>query len=41
VDRALAAAREVETARAALDKEAQRTLRLRAVPPETEDSDAR
>jgi hypothetical protein len=40
VDRALAAAREVEAARAALDREALRAPRLRAVPAEREDTDA-
>jgi hypothetical protein len=40
VDRALAAAREVEAARAALDRAAQYTPRLRAVPVESEETDA-
>jgi hypothetical protein len=40
VDLALAAAREVEAARAALDKAARRPPRLRAVPSEREQSDA-
>jgi hypothetical protein len=41
VDRALAAAREVEAARAALDAEVRRTPRLRAVPSNCEETDAR
>ncbi len=40
VDHALAAAREVAAARAALDKETRRLPRLRAVPSECEETDA-
>jgi hypothetical protein len=40
IDRALAAAREVARARAALDRETDRTGRLRIVLREHEDSDA-
>jgi hypothetical protein len=40
IDRSLAAAREVESARAGLDKVAQQTPRLRTVAPEHEESDA-
>jgi hypothetical protein len=39
VDRALAAAREVAAARAALDRAALRTPRLRALPMESENTD--
>jgi hypothetical protein len=40
VDHALATVREVEAARAALDRAALRTPRLRAVPAESEETDA-
>jgi hypothetical protein len=39
VDRAVAAAREIEAARAALAREAQRTPRLRAIPGPKESED--
>jgi hypothetical protein len=40
VDRAIAAAREIEAARAALDSEVRRTPSLRTVSNENEDTDA-
>jgi len=41
IDRSLAAAREVQSARASLDKMAQQTPRLRTITPEVEESDVR